>query len=95
MSAQTHIAISGDLTMGKVSDAMKRIEKMPKAQNIVIDFASTAETDLSAVAFLVNALRMGRERGSTVRFSSVPDSIMTLADIYGLRTVISEAIIRP
>lgn len=95
MSAQTQLAITGDLTMGKVADAMTRIGKMPNASDVVIDFALIKETDSSAVALLINALRIGRERGSTVRFASVPESVLTLAEIYGLRSVIADAIQRP
>lgn len=94
MSTASHIAIKGDLTMAHVADAMKRIAKMPKSREIIIDLAHTKETDSSAVAFLMNALRIARERGATVKFSSVPQSIITLADIYGLRSVIADVTVR-
>lgn len=91
MSKASHIAIKGDLTMGHVAIAMKRIAKMPKKRDVVIDLAGAKEADSSAVAFLVNCLRVGRERGSDVKFAAVPASVMTLADIYGLKSVIADA----
>lgn len=89
MSASVQISISGDLTMNKVADAMKRVADIPKQSEIVINLAQTGEADSSAVAFLLNCLRIGRERGATVRFAAVPASITTLADIYGLGDVIA------
>lgn len=91
MSKISHIAIKGDLTMGHVAHAMKRVAKMPKKRDVVIDLAEAKEADSSAVAFLVNCLRLGRERGSNVKFASVPASVTTLADIYGLKSVIADA----
>ena len=61
----SHIAIKGDLTMGHVADAMKRVAKMPKKRDVVIDLAHAEDADSSAVAFLLNCLRIGRERGSS------------------------------
>lgn len=91
MSKVSHIAIKGDLTMGHVADAMKRIAKLPKKRDVVIDLSGAKEADSSAVAFLLNCLRLGRERGSDVKFASVPASVTTLADIYGLKAVIADA----
>ena len=91
MSAKSHIAIKGDLTMSHVADAMKRISAMPKKREIVIDLSGAKEVDSSAVALLLNSLSLARTRGSTIHFESVPDSILTLADIYGLKSVIAEA----
>ena len=93
MSKTSHIAVKGDLTMGHVASAMKRVATMPKKREVVIDLAHTKDADSSAVAFLLNCLRIGQERRSTVKFSSVPDSILTLADIYGLKSVITDATI--
>lgn len=91
MSKTSHIAIKGDLTMGHVADALKRVASMPKKRDVVIDFAATKAADSSAVAFMLNCLRIADERQSTVTFSSVPESILTLADIYGLKSVIADA----
>lgn len=91
MTKSSHIAIKGDLTMRHVADAMRRVGKMPKKREIVIDLSGTKEADSSAVAFLLNCIRIGRERGSTVKFAAVPAAVMTLADIYGLRSVIADA----
>lgn len=91
MSTSSHIAITGDLTMNHVAAVMKRVAMMPKKHDVVIDLKAAGEADSSAVAFLLNALRIGRERGSTVRFTGVPAAILTLADIYGLRSVLADA----
>ena len=88
-----HIAIKGDLTMGHVAAAMKRIDKMPKKREVVIDLSQAKNADSSAVAFLLNCIRIGNERGSTVKFASLPASILNLADIYGLKAVIADATI--
>ena len=91
MSAASHIALKGDLTMARVTDAMKRVGSASKKRDLVIDLSAIKDADSSAVAFLMNCLRIGRERGTKVTFSSVPTSIMTLADIYGLKSAITEA----
>lgn len=94
MTDATLIAISGDLTMGHVADAMKRIVNMPKKSEVIIDLGQAKDADSSAVAFLLNCLRVARQRGTSLRFMSVPQSILTLADIYGLQSVISDAMLR-
>ena len=91
MSKPSHIAIKGDLTMNRIAAVMKRVATMPKKHDVVIDLKDVSDADSSAVAFLLNAIRIGRENGSTVRFADVPASIMTLADIYGLRAVLADA----
>jgi phospholipid transport system transporter-binding protein len=91
MSAASHIAIKGDLTMGRVADAMKRVTNAPKKRDLVIDLSGMTDADSSAIAFLMNCLRLGRERGAKVTFTSVPESITTLADIYGLKSTIADA----
>lgn len=91
MTKTSHVAIKGDLTMGHVASAMKRVQNMPKKREVVIDLAHAKDADSSAVAFLLNCLRIGRERNSTVRFTAVPNSVLTLADIYGVKSVITDA----
>lgn len=63
---------------------------MPKSTDVTIDLSGTKAIDSSAVAFLLNCIRLGRQRGSRVTFASIPASLLTLADIYGLRSVIED-----
>jgi len=91
MSVASTIAIVGDLTMSRVVDAMKRVTSVSKNQDIRIDLAGVTDADSSAVAFLLNCQRLARERGANVEFIAVPECIMTLADIYGLKSVIIDA----
>ena len=91
MTTASHIAIKGDLTIAHIAKAMARAAKMPKQSAIVVDLAGMKDADSSAVAFLLNCIRIGKERGSTVKFASVPASVLTLADIYGLKAVIADA----
>lgn len=87
----SHFAITGDLTMRHAAGAFKQVAKMPKSTDVTVDLSGTGSVDSSAVAFLLNCIRLGRERGSRVTFAAVPASVLTLADIYGLRSVIEDA----
>ena len=91
MNVASTIVIVGELTMNRVAEAMKRVISASKNQDLRIDLSGVTDADSSAVAFLLNCKRIARQRRINVQFTSVPESIVTLADIYGLKSVIVDA----
>lgn len=92
MSKAAHLAITGDLTINRIADALQRVTAALTKMPLVIDLSGTRDADSSAVAFLLNCLRIARARGIAVTFTAVPEQILTLADIYGLKAVIADAL---
>lgn len=53
----------------------------------VIDLSAVAEADSSALAVMLGWVRFAGERGVSLRFSGIPESICSLADLYGITDI--------
>ena len=54
------------------------------SQEVEVNLAAVEETDSSALAVLFGWLRSAREQGKTLRFTSPPASMISLAALYGI-----------
>ena len=54
------------------------------SREVRVDLSAVEETDSSALAVLFGWLRSAQEQGKTLRFSSPPDSMISLASLYGV-----------
>ena len=54
------------------------------SSEVRVDLSAVEETDSAALAVLFGWLRSAREQGKTLRFSSPPDSMISLASLYGV-----------
>ena len=54
------------------------------SREVRVDLSAVEETDSAALAVLFGWLRSAQEQGKTLRFSSPPDSMISLASLYGV-----------
>jgi phospholipid transport system transporter-binding protein len=57
----------------------------------VFDFSAVAEADSSALAVMLGWLRAGASSGAVVKFDQVPAGVRSLAELYGVKELLSLA----
>jgi phospholipid transport system transporter-binding protein len=75
------VALEGELTLDTVAAFFNRA--LP-AGGVVFDFSGVTRVDSSALALLLAWLRRLKARGSAVELRALPESLLTLARLYGV-----------
>jgi phospholipid transport system transporter-binding protein len=79
------VRLTGPLTFATVSACLKDSQALFRPrQRLCFDLAGVTAVDSSALALLVEWLRVGRERGVQVEFAAVPASLRSLAAVSEL-----------
>lgn len=82
--------ISGRLTMETAAVLFSK--GLPFAESrseIVIDFAQVETVDSSAVSLMLSWLRTAENKNVKLAFTNVPDSLRSLANLYGVAEPLS------
>jgi phospholipid transport system transporter-binding protein len=78
------LQVSGRLTMETVA-ALFNADFQPDTHGTVaIDLAQVEASDSAAVSLLLCWLRRAQHDGITLRFSHIPDDLLSLARLYGV-----------
>lgn len=76
--------MAGNLTMGTVV-ALYEAGMLPYKKNeLVVDLSKVEAVDSAAVALLLSWLRHAQNSGVKLSFMNVPDSLLSLARLYGV-----------
>jgi phospholipid transport system transporter-binding protein len=88
-AADNRWVISGPLTMDTVADllAASRSLAMPQPGTIALDRVD--RVDSAAVALLLAWKRRGADEGAPLQFSAVPQSLLSLAQLYGVKEMLT------
>jgi phospholipid transport system transporter-binding protein len=71
-------------------NALLQSARFPSGQGAVtIDLSRVTEVDSSAVALLLQWTREAASSGREIKLVGVPPSLTTLADLYGVRTLLN------
>jgi len=81
MSEPSVVKLEGALTLETVAACFERA--LP-AGDLVFDFSGVSRVDSSALALLLGWLRRAKERGNSVELRAPPESLLTLARLYGV-----------
>jgi phospholipid transport system transporter-binding protein len=78
--------LSGHLLIANAPDVFEEgfLFLRPSAGARIYDYSSVEEIDSSALAVLFGWLRAARERGVTLRVAALPESMHSLAALYGV-----------
>lgn len=57
----------------------------------IFDFSAVGEADSSALAVMLGWLRAGAASGAVVKFDQVPTGVHSLAELYGVKALLSLA----
>ena len=76
--------VSGPVLMANAATVKAAGEEALAAGVSTVDLAGVTEVDSSAVAVLLAWTRLARERGQPFTITATPDSVRSLATLYGV-----------
>ena len=91
MSAVLHdgrLVISGPVTLQTVEALVARGDALIREGARVVDLSGVAEVDSAALAMLLHWIRAARGAGRTLAVDHAPDSLRSLARLYGLEALV-------
>jgi phospholipid transport system transporter-binding protein len=82
------IILNGPVTLANVAGLLEegRRHLADGARNV--DFGEVTEMDSSALALCLAWLRDARAAGSAITFSNLPESLQTIARLYGVHSLL-------
>jgi phospholipid transport system transporter-binding protein len=78
----------GPLTLKEAPRALLDGEQALVAGVIVFDLSGVTQVDSSALSLLISWRRQAEQRSRTLSFRNIPDSMHSLARLYGLADLI-------
>ncbi len=81
--------IAGPMTFDTYSAIREQTSRWPLDRDIVVDLSGVTELDSSALALIFHWRRRARQHH--VVLLELPDSLMALADLYGVVDILTES----
>ena len=78
------LQISGRLTIETVTGIFDTALQPEGEAGLVVDLGKVEAVDSAAVSLLLSWLRRAQSSQVTLRFSNVPDNLLSLARLYGV-----------
>jgi phospholipid transport system transporter-binding protein len=76
--------LEGELTLGNASGWLREGETALQQGIAVFDLAGIGQLDSSALSLLLSLRRRAEAAGSNIEFRNIPDSLASLAKLYGV-----------
>ena len=76
--------LAGDLTLGNASDWLAEGEAALKQGVVIFDLSGVGPLDSSALSLLLSLRRRAQAAGSRIEFRQLPESLVSLAKLYGV-----------
>lgn len=76
--------VGGSLTMNTVPELYAQGLQYLNQDGLVLDFAQVEVVDSSAVSLLLGWLRTAQQNKRVLQVANLPDSLNSLADLYGV-----------
>ena len=83
--------VSGALTLGNVSQVLEEGKRLLADGVTTVDLAEVSELDSSALALLLAWLREAKGRQKSLVFANLPESLQTIARLYGVQELLPVA----
>jgi phospholipid transport system transporter-binding protein len=85
----SEVALPANVTMQQATAALRGIEAaLAQGGDLTVDASALAEIDTSAVALLLHARRLARERGVGFVLRGAPEKLRVLAGLYGVESLL-------
>ena len=78
------IVVSGPVMLGNVAAVLEEVRRHLEEGVRTVDLGEVTEMDSSLLAAMLAWLRDARQRGSELTFTNLPESLRTIARLYGL-----------
>ena len=85
------LVISGPVTLANVGGIMEEGRRHLEEGVKTVDVGEVSELDSSLLAMLLAWLREARARERELEFANLPESLRTLAKLYGVETLLPAA----
>ncbi len=79
---------AGALSFANAEAVLESAGALPLPSSGVADLAGLEHADSAALAVLLALRRRAAAEGRTLAFASVPDSVVSLARVYGIDTIV-------
>jgi phospholipid transport system transporter-binding protein len=78
------VVVDGPVTLANVSQVLEQGRRLLEEGARTVDLGAVTEMDSSLLAVLLAWLRDARSRERPIAFTNLPDSLRTLARLYGV-----------
>jgi phospholipid transport system transporter-binding protein len=82
------LVLSGAITFDDALEWRESVVKEIDRDGLVIDLSGVNEADSAALSLLLEWQREAKARGFAVRYANLPDTIRSLAEVYGVASLI-------
>lgn len=83
--------IQGRVTIENAPAVLAEGSKLFDRDGLIVDLSKLEEVDSATISLLLEWLREAQRNKRTLRFSSLPDNLKSLATLYGVLDVIQPA----
>jgi phospholipid transport system transporter-binding protein len=84
-SSNGHWLVKGDLGIANAMELLRQAEALIQSGAWeVVDLSAVGRVDSGALTFMLELMRSGREHGTRVRFTHIPDHLKTIAEACGV-----------
>ena len=85
MRVEAGVAVlDGDLTLANASQCLAEAEAAMKQGVAAFDLAGIGNLDSSALSLMLSLRRRAEAAGITIEFRNIPESLASLAELYGV-----------
>jgi phospholipid transport system transporter-binding protein len=85
------LLLAGPLTLANVAQVLEEGRRHLAEGAGTVDLAEVSELDSSALALLLAWLREARAAGRALAFANLPESLQTIARLYGVQDLLPAA----
>ena len=85
------IVLSGPVTLANVAQVLEEGRRHLAEGAATVDLAEVSELDSSALALLLAWLRDAKAAGRALAFTNLPESLQTIARLYGVQDLLPAA----
>jgi phospholipid transport system transporter-binding protein len=85
------MVLSGPLTLANAAQVLEEGRRHLAEGAATVDLAEVSELDSSALALLLAWLREAKAAGRAIVFANLPESLQTIARLYGVQDLLPAA----
>ena len=82
------MVVSGPVTLGNVADLLAEGRRYLAEGVATVDLGEVTEMDSAALALCLAWLRDARAAGGSLVFANLPESLQTIARLYGVHSLL-------
>ena len=83
------IALTGCVTLESIKRIEQEVAETLRQPDVVIDLAAVTDVDSVAVSLMLHWQRDAKLAGRSVRFAHLPAELVSLAQLYGVESLLA------